>query len=120
MSQFIRKYQTDNDIYALRVDSLEFPTLLVEKLLNHSVRTVRRLKSLTAERMKKMGLSDEESKLIETKLEELFSKKYLPKIAVVTTECSVCGSPLIKRAGKFGEFMGCPKYPKCKYARSTV
>lgn len=112
--------QADNDIYALRVDSLEFPPAVVEKLLDNSVRTVRRLKNLTVEKMRKMGLTEEEIKLIEAKLEELFAKSYLPKITFVAKECSKCGSLLVKRDGKFGEFMGCPKYPKCNYSRSTV
>jgi len=64
--------------------------------------------------------SNGELKLVETKLEELFSKKYLPQTAIIVTECPRCGSPLIKCGGKFGEFMGCAKYPKCNYSRSTV
>lgn len=112
--------QMDSNLLSVRVDALELPSLVVEKLLSRSIRTVRRLKNLTVERMNKVGLSDEEIKLIEAKLEELFSKKYLPKIAFVVKECPKCGSVLVKRTGKFGEFMGCPKYPKCSYSRSTV
>lgn len=112
--------QIDNGIYSIRVDVLELPSVVVEKLLDRSIRTARRLKSLTAEKMRKMGLTDEEIKLIEAKLEELFAKSYLPKITFVVKECPKCGSLLVKRSGKFGEFMGCPKYPKCNYARSTV
>lgn len=29
--------------------------------------------------------------------------------------CPKCGSPLIKRKGKFSYFIGCSNYPKCKY-----
>jgi len=29
--------------------------------------------------------------------------------------CSVCGSPMQVRAGKFGDFYGCTSYPKCKH-----
>ncbi len=29
--------------------------------------------------------------------------------------CPECGSPLVKRKGKFGEFVACSNYPKCKY-----
>ena len=32
-----------------------------------------------------------------------------------TNVCPFCGKKLIKRAGKYGEFMGCTGYPKCKY-----
>lgn len=29
--------------------------------------------------------------------------------------CPKCGSQLIERNGKYGKFIGCSKYPKCKY-----
>ena len=41
-------------------------------------------------------------------------------ILVPTTldeQCPQCGNPLIMRTGKFGEFIACSTYPKCKYAR---
>ena len=41
-------------------------------------------------------------------------------ILVPTTldeKCPTCGNPLILRTGKFGEFIACSTYPKCKYAR---
>jgi len=31
-----------------------------------------------------------------------------------------CGGTLVKRSGKFGEFLGCSNYPKCTYSRSTT
>ncbi len=31
--------------------------------------------------------------------------------------CPQCGSPLMLRNGKYGEFIACSNYPKCKYAR---
>lgn len=31
------------------------------------------------------------------------------------TTCPKCGSELAKRKGKYGEFLGCVKYPDCKY-----
>ncbi|MDD3283075.1 MAG: topoisomerase DNA-binding C4 zinc finger domain-containing protein, partial [Candidatus Cloacimonetes bacterium] len=32
-------------------------------------------------------------------------------------KCPKCGSPLMERTGKFGAFIACSNYPKCKYAR---
>ena len=29
--------------------------------------------------------------------------------------CPDCGSPLVIRKGKYGEFVACSNYPKCKY-----
>lgn len=41
-------------------------------------------------------------------------EKLQPKI-VEGKVCPVCGSPLVYRKGKYGEFVGCSNYPKCKY-----
>jgi DNA topoisomerase I len=30
-------------------------------------------------------------------------------------ECPDCGKPLVKRQGRFGPFVSCSGYPKCKY-----
>ncbi len=39
-----------------------------------------------------------------------------PKAAVVLTDekCDKCGAPMALRRGRFGEFLGCSAYPKCK------
>lgn len=31
--------------------------------------------------------------------------------------CPLCGSELVKRSGKYGPFMGCSSYPKCRFTR---
>ena len=31
-------------------------------------------------------------------------------------ECPECGSPLVKRDGKYGEFLSCTGFPNCKYS----
>ncbi len=31
--------------------------------------------------------------------------------------CPECGSPLVKRKGKYGEFVACSNYPNCKYVQ---
>lgn len=33
-------------------------------------------------------------------------------------DCPNCGSPLVIRKGKYGEFTACSNYPKCKYIKS--
>ena len=34
--------------------------------------------------------------------------------------CPNCGKPLVYRQGKFGEFLACTGYPKCKYTEKIV
>ena len=36
---------------------------------------------------------------------------------VLDEKCPQCGKNLIKRRGKYGEFIACEGYPKCKYSR---
>ena len=36
---------------------------------------------------------------------------------VLDEKCPKCGSPLVERNGKFGAFIACSAYPKCKYSR---
>ncbi|MGV8144789.1 MAG: DNA topoisomerase I [Methanothermobacter sp.] len=40
-----------------------------------------------------------------------------PSNEVVGT-CPECGNELIKRSGRYGEFIGCKGFPKCRYTRS--
>lgn len=32
-------------------------------------------------------------------------------------KCPQCGAPLVERSGRFGAFIACSNYPKCKYSR---
>lgn len=34
--------------------------------------------------------------------------------------CPECGSPLVIRKGKYGEFVACSNYPECKYVKKEV
>lgn len=34
-------------------------------------------------------------------------------------DCPQCGSPLVIRKGKYGEFVACSNYPKCKYIKTS-
>ncbi len=37
------------------------------------------------------------------------------KIAKESYKCPRCGGMLVKRSGKFGEFIGCSNFPKCRF-----
>lgn len=37
---------------------------------------------------------------------------------LINEKCPECGKDLIKRSGKYGEFIACTGYPKCKYSRN--
>lgn len=59
---------------------------------------------------------DENKKIVE----EQGTVKYTNDKDTVTTasSCPKCGKALVKRKGKFGEFIGCSGFPKCKFTRS--
>ncbi len=44
-------------------------------------------------------------------------KDIIDKESLDDTVCPVCGAKLVERKGKYGEFLGCSNYPKCKYTR---
>lgn len=33
--------------------------------------------------------------------------------------CPCCGGELVRRSGRYGEFMGCANYPRCKYTKGV-
>lgn len=35
-------------------------------------------------------------------------------------DCPECGAPLVKRKGRFGEFIACSAFPKCRYSRPVL
>lgn len=38
-------------------------------------------------------------------------------IKIANGICPKCGGLLVKRNGKYGTFMGCSNYPRCKYTK---
>lgn len=37
----------------------------------------------------------------------------------IVGKCPECGSDLIKRSGRYGEFVGCKGFPKCRFTCSV-
>lgn len=51
-----------------------------------------------------------------------YAVKFTPKITPATMKqdsliCPECGNKLIKRNGRYGAFLGCSSFPKCRYSR---
>lgn len=40
-----------------------------------------------------------------------------PMGELVDENCPDCGHLLVKKSGKYGKFLGCTNYPKCKYSQ---
>ncbi|AEB10459.1 type I DNA topoisomerase [Desulfobacca acetoxidans] len=41
-----------------------------------------------------------------------------PDLPEITEVCPKCGQTLVAKQGRFGPFLACPGYPKCRYTRS--
>lgn len=44
----------------------------------------------------------------------------LPEPELIGEDCSGCGKPLVKKRGRFGEFIACSGYPDCRYTRAIM
>ncbi|MDR2528540.1 MAG: type I DNA topoisomerase [Synergistaceae bacterium] len=44
----------------------------------------------------------------------------LPEPEPMGEDCPECGNPLVKKRGRFGEFIACAGYPGCKYTRAVL
>lgn len=44
----------------------------------------------------------------------------LPAPEPIGEACPECGHDLVKKRGRFGEFIGCSNYPECKYTRPIL
>ncbi len=72
-----------------------------------------------------------DNKVIWTDLLNTFWSYFEPKVqdAFVTMEknqketgenCPECNSPLVEKNGKYGKFVACSNYPKCKYIKKEI
>lgn len=43
-----------------------------------------------------------------------------PEPELIGEQCPQCGKDLIKKSGRFGEFIACTGYPECRYTRNIV
>lgn len=45
----------------------------------------------------------------------IFNRFFHKIFKIKDKTCPRCGGQLMQRSGKYGEFIGCSNYPKCKY-----
>ncbi|MBR1672156.1 MAG: type I DNA topoisomerase [Fretibacterium sp.] len=48
------------------------------------------------------------------------SRVPLPEPEPIGEDCPECGKPLVKKRGRFGEFIACSGYPDCRYTRAIL
>lgn len=47
-------------------------------------------------------------------------EKIVTEPEYIGENCPDCGEPLVKKNGKFGSFIACSSYPKCRYTRTII
>ncbi len=55
--------------------------------------------------------------LFEPRVKKAFSDMEKKEDEPTGEMCPECGSPLVKRTGRYGEFVACSNYPECKYIK---
>ena len=55
--------------------------------------------------------------LFEPRVKDAFSDMEKKAPEETGEVCPECGSPLVKRKGRYGEFVACSNYPECKYVK---
>lgn len=66
----------------------------------------------TVNKIKKANIKDK-------KIKKEHIKRIKAERANDFNKCPKCGSSLVQKEGKYGSFMGCSNYPRCKYTRNN-
>lgn len=54
----------------------------------------------------------------EAHITKIKNKVYKKNIDLINGRCPKCGKNLVKRTGKYGEFLGCSNYPQCRFTKN--
>lgn len=97
-----------------------YPDMLYETILNH--RGITKLKEEDVEKiyqsLKLISVDDKKGRKEHINhVKRLIEDKAMNKVYV---KCPYCGSEMVRRSGKFGNFLGCSKFPKCKYTKNDT
>ncbi len=63
---------------------------------------------------------DDFYKLFEPRVKDAFSDMEKKAPTETGEKCPECGSPLVIRKGRYGEFTACSNYPECKYIKKEI
>ena len=65
----------------------------------------------------KYGLTEIRNKVKKNNVSKKDIDEYEEKSTPKKNTCPKCGAELVVRKGKYGDFLGCKNYPKCKYTK---
>lgn len=100
----------NNNIVNVAATRAKFRFYMIGDKSVWTCRSVRVARECTAE-----ILTDKEvAELLGDKTED--AKSVSAKTAMI---CPECGKKLVERSGKFGKFIGCSGFPKCRFTQSV-
>jgi DNA topoisomerase-1 len=109
VDEFLKKY-FDSESVASIVDT-DF-TAQMEKELDEIEENKRKWLNVVKEFWKDFSETVDVAKNAE--------KVPLPEPEPIGEDCPECGKPLVKKRGRFGEFIACTGYPECRYTRAIL
>lgn len=97
-----------------------YPGMLYETILNH--RGIQKLKEEDIEKIYQslMILSCDDKKERKEHIQHVKSIIEEREMKKASAQCPYCGSELVRRPGKFGYFLGCSRFPKCRFTKKDV
>ena len=75
------------------------------------------LDKIAEEKANNIKVLDDFYKKFDPILQQAFGEMEKKPAEETGEKCPECGSPLVKRSGRFGEFVACSNYPTCKYVK---
>jgi predicted RNA-binding Zn-ribbon protein involved in translation (DUF1610 family) len=94
-----------------------YPDMLSNTILNH--RGIQKLKEEDIEKiyqsLKSKSINDKKGRREHiNNIKKAIEDKAINK---VNMKCPYCGSEMVRRTSKFGNFLGCSRFPKCKFTK---
>lgn len=105
-------------VFSERCSLAKVPANTAEVVIVHRPDMLKKLRAMLKQSMP--VYSHEEIQDMASKLQKFTNKNVVEKqqhINDIKTKCPFCGSELVLRNGKYGEFWGCGAYPKCRFTR---
>ena len=92
----------------------KFPDLIN---INYTSEMEKKLDDIASGKVDEISILNDFYNKLESNVDEVLKTSNYVKKEVIVAEnvkCPLCGSEMFVRQGRFGEFYGCSKYPKCK------
>ena len=87
--------------------------------INYTSELEKDLDKIATNNLKEIDFLTDFYRKLDNTIEKIEPKKR-ELIIIEDKFCPKCGSNLVVRTGKYGDFLACPKFPRCKYIEKIV